>query len=569
MIQVEIMSSEQDSSQMDENTSYDVPSPAQSQLSSLLSCLTVLSELAAMESDEYQSEILKSPKASRRDLKKFPLGESLAQLERSHGLNNTPIASLTQSIHRFQSSLAILHDESDAHAAEVNSLQEFIKSLQQRNEELENDMQTLKDRNKKLAMKLERTSEEKRCLASFMKKYIRKAKASQDQEKELEELKVAYQLQAHENILIQANRNRTTSLDSNLSDGLDFVHSEEGSGDELSSFSFGGSSLVTDGGVATLCLQTNRSASPRSDDSQSSFDSFPLTTPTARNQTLTLNFPRGCKLGVKILELPDDNNMSTPTAKPNAELTRAMLTTEADDTRVSEVISNQNHFGLPFHINIFNNKMEKEGRHHRQDSGRASIFVISGYNDFDETLNAKPPLGSRIIAINNVAVPDGYTMDQLLHSLKASSAPELVDNADGSRLTYSVTFRTDILTMRQHEILQKALKQDEKERQRDERLVEKSKNQLNENKSDVKLGKFNFKFKGRGKGNPPDEVGVSKNKEGVASENPEQMVEMDSETRRQDNNTFANAANALQFWKPKNQESESVTTDLAVEDPLI
>ena len=564
MLQAGFITPEQGTSREDGNTADSTSSSTEAQMNSLLSCLSVLSELAAMDSDEYQSEILKSPKASRRNPRNFPLGDSLAELERSHGLHSTPIASLTQSIHRFQSSLAILHDESDTHAAEVDSLHELIKSLQARNDKLENDVQTLTDCNKKLVMKLERKSEEKRYLASYMKNYIRKANESQDQEREFEELKVAYQLQAHENLLFQANRNRTTSADSNLSDGLDFIHLEDGSGDDFSSFSCGGSSLVTDEGVATLRLQTIRSASPRSDESHSSLDSYP---PTPTAQTITLNFPRGSKVGIKILELHDDS-ISTPTAKkPNAELTRAMLATDADHREIPEGADNTCHFGLPFQINFFHNKAEKEGRQHRRDPSRTSVFVVSGYNDFDESLNTKPPVGSRIVAINNITVPRGCTMEQLIESLKASSMQELADDADASH--YSVSFRTETLSMRQHEVLQKALKQDENEQHREEKTVDQNMKQSNENRSDMKLGKFSFGFKGRGKGNLPDDAAALNTRESPSIDILEHGTEKNSETRRQDSKTFANATSALQFWKPKNQEVESATADLHAEDPLI
>ncbi|GAX18352.1 hypothetical protein FisN_23Hh246 [Fistulifera solaris] len=567
MMQTELITPESGESRGDESLADENSASAEAQLNSLLSCLSVLSELAAMESDEYQSEILKSPKASKSKLGKFPLADALAQLERSHGLHSTPIASLTKSIHRFQSSLAILHDESDSHAAEVDSLHELIKSLQKRNEELEMNVEALTERNKKLAIKLERKSEAKRYLASCMKQYMKKAKASKDQEREFEDLKVAYQLQAHENLLFQANRNRATSADSNFSDGLDFIHLEDGSGDDHSSFSCGGSSLVTDEGIATLRLQTHRSASPRSDASHSSFDSSPSTSPKA--QTTTLYFPRGSKVGIKILELHDDT-MSTPTAKqPNAELTRALLAPEAEQTKMVGETENQRNVGLPFHINFFHSKGDKEGRHQRRDSGRHSIFVVSGYNDFDDTKNKRPSLGSRIIAINNVEVPDGCTMDQLIESLRASSNEELVDDAGGSHSMYSVTFREESLSTRQYEVLQKAIKQDETDQHNQEATVERDTRQVNEKKSEMRLTNFNFKFKGRGKSNLSNNVDASNVCEGVQEGVVSVSLEPAVSNRRQDNKTLASAANALQFWRPKSQEIETLTTKVGDEDPLI
>ncbi|GAX16625.1 hypothetical protein FisN_23Lh246 [Fistulifera solaris] len=568
MMQTGLITPEQCASRGNESSSNENVASAEAQLSSLLSCLSVLSELAAMKSDEYQSEILNSPKASRSKSRGFPLADALAQLERSHGLHSTPIARLTKSIHRFQSSLAILQDESDSHAAEVDSLHELIKSLQKRNEELEMNVEALTERNKKLAIKLERKSEEKRYLASCMKKYMKKVKASKDQEREFEELKVAYQLQAHENLLFQANRNRATSADSNLSDGLDFIHLEDGYGDDHSLFSCSGSSLVTDEGIATLRLQTHRSASPRSDASHSSCDDSSPSI-SSKAQTTTLYFPRGSKVGIKILELHDDT-MSTPTAKqPNAELTRALLAPEAEQTKMVGETEKQRNVGLPFHINFFHSKVDKEGRHQRRDSGRQSIFVVSGYNDFDDTKNKKPSLGSRIIAINNVEVPDGCTMDQLIESLRASSNEELADDADGSQSMYSVTFRAESLSTRQNEVLQKALKQDETDQQSQEANLELDARQSNEKKSEMRVTKFNFKFKGRGKSTLPNDVDASNACEGVQERVVSDSLEPAVSNRRQDNKTLASAASALQFWKPKNQEIEILTAKGGDEDPLI
>lgn len=462
------------------------PPKATNPLRDAATTATTSSTTITSTAEDHQQHRLPNQQKNRHDSRQFD-PRVLNEVEQKY--ENTPISALTQSIHALQSKITLLHQESDHQTSDIAALQQLVMELKRQNESLEQQVSDLTKKNQSLTKKLKRRVKEKKCLASHIKEFLRKAVVSEQQGKELEELKVAYKLQAHEHYLQVANRSRTTSADSNLSDGLDFMY-PEGSADESESSSV--ISLITTEGVATT--QLSPLYTPR--EFFASHEMSPVDMPLASPRSYTLHFDRGTKSGLRIRALPIEMMPATSpvvtnsTLKPNMELTRALMATnenpisDTNNNAITSVSSSFNNHcpadeiekssshrqghnpfaGLNLKMNIFNtnnssinhNKSTGSGRDHEKGNHQGTtevkghIFVVTGYGDFDPTRNITPPLGARIVAINGVSIPDNCTLQDITDSLDASGAGNLCDN-DGS--TYSITFRNDPLTARQKELL--------------------------------------------------------------------------------------------------------------------
>jgi hypothetical protein len=528
---------------------------------SLLASISVVAQLAAMDTNEYHA-IMKatarsSTEESRQD-ESFPFVLSLAEVERQYGLTDTPIANLTQCIHRFHSNT----QELDHQATEIASLHQLVVALQKRNQELETDVSTLTKKNGKLTKKLKQKNKEKQCLTSHVRDFILRAAVSEEKEQEFEELKVAYKLISYEQNLMKVNRSRTTSVDS---DGLDF-----GSLDDSESPN-SVSSLVTDDGVATL--QLSEHSSPRDYNifldaaSEFSVDSLPG---SPRMQPYTLEFPRGAKVGLRIRELPVEaaRTPKTPTLKPNADLTRAMTAGDGDpQVRPDEKQGNNNPFaGLDFtKMNIFqNNNTKGNSNHDHKDQDKTEqqparhVFVVSGYCDFDSRLNTKPAVGARVVAINNVQVPETCTLQELIDSLAASSASDLLeDDNDG---TYSVTFRNEPLTAKQREEIKdnsettSTLQLPFSEGKKTEPSEKTAKEGLLIKPLDMKLAAFNFGFLKLGVGEAGDKTMATTSAHTKSGDSQRDEALPEEGTRENKQQHFPNVFNP--FWKQKNQNED-------------
>merc|ERR1711981_290857 len=73
-----------------------------------------------------------------------------------------------------------------------------------------------------------------------------------------------------------------------------------------------------------------------------------------------------------------------------------------------------------------------------------NCFVVVGFTDsFDEEQNQKkPPVGSRIVAVNGQPAPESMTMKAFMPILAQANCL----NGNGGKTTFTVTFRNDPLT---------------------------------------------------------------------------------------------------------------------------
>ena len=567
------------------SSSSSSPHSENNEKTSLLQALSALAKLAALETSKYETCVRRrSPKHNNNNNNNSQglgddgddneeasstilsldqvvvelLNDSSSSSSSStiQSVTTTPIVDLAQSVHRLHSNITVLQSESDQQADEIQQLQQLVVTLRTRNQDLEQTIQSLHQENHKLVGKLKRKAKEKKCLVDHVKTFLRQVQDSEEQQKELEELREAYKLQAHESFLLHSNRSRTASADSNLSDGLDYLHTTAAAttvaaavtttsdnnlnnttnndyphhlmlaSDESESSVY---SLVTDACPATLKLESPSGNTVSSSESHTTLDSLrsgsgsasaallhpiPLLSSSwntsaseasqSMNKPYTLNFPRGTKVGILIKQLElqhesvgvvvptlavattPNNNNNNHYPKPNRHLTKALMESSNSEEEKDKKDSSLNekgqpqqnhhhHFGLPFNINPFKGQQQQQQQNQQQESNNNNkqqsqaqseepkrAFIVSGFGDFNESLNSKPTLGARIIAINQIPIPETCTLDELMESLHASSLQDLLED-DKNDATYSVTFRDDPLTSKQREMLGIVLAEKEKE----------------------------------------------------------------------------------------------------------
>lgn len=371
----------------------------------LLQALDVLSQLAAMDNADYHGTLTgrSSPVSINGVLQ---LEATLASIQKQWKLEQTPIPSLASSIQRLHSNLTTLQTESEKQNAE-------ILALTKKNLILQKSVLVLQKRDKQQAAKLSKHREEKKTLLNQVKNYAQQAELAEIQQKELQDINAAYKMKAHEQLLSQCSRCSACSLgcgETVTTMSTATTGTEDDSSIHTDSTS---STLVTDEGVATVKLG--------------------LSPPPA---TLTLGFLRGGKMGIKILSVPlDDDTPRSPQKKqpmsprkhPKGILSLDLLEEGNEGksmAKAATVVPGQNSKIL------------------------RSCFVVVGFSDsFDTKQNSKrPPLGSRIVAVNGHPVSESLTMQTFMQLLaQASTCKTDID----SKTTFTVTFRCDPLTKKQ------------------------------------------------------------------------------------------------------------------------
>jgi hypothetical protein len=467
------------------------------QVQALLQAADLLSQLAAMDTTVYQST-LSGQELGPGPPDAFRLQQSLDQIQRHWKLEDTPVPLLTRSIHRLHSGLTVLRAEADQQATEILSLQQQVTALLHNNGKLERDATRLHGKNEKLVMQLLHSKKEKRSLIGHVKDLFGKIRDSEQNRKELQEFNVLYKLQAHEQILLmQQTTNPRGRSDSNFSDAdprersdsnfsnadaLDFNSNTDD--DDSSISSSVSSALVRDdsfglgiGRIAALKLaigttdteRTLSTAATRSTASEDSSDSFSWWSGGSRTVVLsdpaapyTLTFLRCTKIGLKIRAVPLDDAPKLPVHK--GLLNDAILQGDKEHavdgpTKPKET---KKGFSLGFNLDSLLGKTPNAASEKRT-AGEAKlgvapgelgrIFVVSGYNDFDTDLNAKPAVGTRIIAIDGHVIDNVCTMETLTERLEECSGKRDADETGNCCTTFSVCFQNNPLTKKQRDWL--------------------------------------------------------------------------------------------------------------------
>ena len=374
-------------------------SPQEDKMADLLRAVEALTKIAAMDSMEYQGRLVNNT-----------LPSSSAEYPE---LNK-----LTQSIHRFQSATATLSKEYDRQTSEVVELQKKVNKSQARVIKLEEAVTKLHNRNVKLRKKTESEKSFTRKLVHQVRQFRESAASRKDEE---DFYRLADKVQKHEQSLRQRS-------DSNFSD-LDSLRQRTDSNfSDMDSIASGisGKSLVTDDGIATVRIHRERTMTwPRcGDDDEKKTESL-------------------------VVDVNEDSfgepDVLSPLSLPQVDFNpfaKLLTPRPVQPYSLSFLPPCSLQFAvLPVEQPLFT------------DTGSeppvisATAFCVCGYHGFDATVNIKPTLGSRLLAINKVPVNRLWTTQDLEDKLA---------NLEGKN---ELTFQNDKWDNKQSEILNLAIQE--------------------------------------------------------------------------------------------------------------
>ena len=256
-----------------------------------------------------------------------------------------------------------------------------------------------------------------------------------------------------------------------MDDGQTDVHSDDDNfgGDEESSVSSSSSapSLVTERSLPTISLKPTASFPPSpaqidatellGDDEEDEIEMpcnvYRLTIPTGRQigielQRVPLN-PRKCVSNEGVGETAPPNNIRLDDASEHSfTLADAAAEVSSDIKAIGTLLSNVGKSAL---LSVTSD--EGRGTKDEENASPDSAFLVCGFcHTFDSILNKRPPIGSRLIAIDDVSLETGEwssftkVKECILHKSRNTKSS-----------TFTLIFRLDPLNEEQRSIISKAV----------------------------------------------------------------------------------------------------------------
>ena len=189
---------------------------ATEQIAILLKSLKILTQLAAMDPAEYQASLQMKMVHNNNDNNNnnhtsnttqqcsvIQLQTSLEDLQRGWRLEDTPVIQLCTLIHGLHSTVNSLQKDAEEHAVLYANLQKELLDSHQRNAKLERTLLKVHSKNQSLSHKMKQRSCETRSLVKHVHACVQQVHESQEEQKQLEEQNVAFQLHAHHQFLQQ------------------------------------------------------------------------------------------------------------------------------------------------------------------------------------------------------------------------------------------------------------------------------------------------------------------------------------------------------------------------------
>lgn len=401
----------------------------QQQIKVLLQSLNLVARLAAMDTETYSRTCalvigMKDPD----DLNNAAvLQQRLDGLQRQWKLETTAFPRLLDSIHRLHSTCIHLESHSDQITLENEALEQQHAAATNRIKKLEAAVQKFHNKNGILNQKLHAEHLQKQSLVKNVRNYVRDF---HKQEMQVDQDRLASQLQAHERIMMAGirtrtssqdmlgNRSRTSSRDTTFSDvdvAAMYQLTEEEFGPDLNdnhsvvSSVSSVTSMVTDDGIASLRLE-----SFGTDD-------------------VVLHYPADSKVGIQFHRMQLQSNQG--------------VLNDPHDIKDSKV-SSAGLSGLQFKLDSFLGVGKKE---------ESTALFVFGHVGFDDSLNCTRPLvGSRLVAVNGKRLDEGASTTQIRNMsqgnpftlsfrvvpLTAKQKKELLENA-GKTTTHSIDPHND------------------------------------------------------------------------------------------------------------------------------
>jgi len=438
----------------------------------------------------------------------------LDELQSHWMLEDTPLPHLVESIHRLQSNAILLQNEAAAATEEVVALQTALAESHAQQRTLGRIVRRLVDENERLRQKLAARRRKSRAFVRNVREVLKGTTTTTAQKdgKNNAEYYIAanptpaltLKLQSHEDLLKRASSALSGSnrrQRAHTADFSDLDESEQSS--PFRSYDFDFRSAQSSGELADLradghsddhynddedsfvsscssvpCLVTERSMPTISVKATASFPPSPaqidartllgdkedeIETPS---NVYRLTIPTGRQIGIELQRIPlkrrkDDSN-EIATALPNNRfdessehsytLADAAAEVSSDIKAIGTLLGNVGKNAL-LSVTSEEARATRGGEMQQQNSSPESAFLVCGYCDtFDTILNKRPPIGSRLIAIDNVSLETGewssFTkVKKCIHHKSRNTTAR----------TFTLTFRLDPLDVEQRSILAKAV----------------------------------------------------------------------------------------------------------------
>lgn len=430
----------------------------------------------------------------------------LDNLQQSWKLEDTPVPKIVASIHMLHSNIINLQKQADDYNTSetsqetIISLREHILSYRSENKKLKKAAKKLLADNKKMREKINERRAEKRNIVKSVKEYVKKKR---EEEISKEELFVATKLTVHETMLksAQGNRQRSWTGDSAVSTFSD-LGTYLDKDDSFRSVEYGSNENLSDSynDYVSECTTPSRSMdyagflgdSPTSSCSAASITTDDYRSPTVRFSdglfqnnipaSYNLTLPRK-NLGLQFSQMEmdilttagigqSDRHFLMPRAISNiktkkkisltsgfnrkrafSDSTVLKLANTGDEESIYEKIPPKN---MTEGWKILSDKTAK-----RSDNDVVSkcsnneieissickeAFLVKDFQGFDTSLNVRPALGARLIAIDGVLVTEGrWSMGKVLKILSDT-------HEDNGKVV--LTFRNDPLSEEQKRLLE-------------------------------------------------------------------------------------------------------------------
>eukprot|EP00545_Synedropsis_sp_CCMP1620_P000719 CAMPEP_0119028640 /NCGR_PEP_ID=MMETSP1176-20130426/39239_1 /TAXON_ID=265551 /ORGANISM="Synedropsis recta cf, Strain CCMP1620" /LENGTH=540 /DNA_ID=CAMNT_0006984819 /DNA_START=91 /DNA_END=1710 /DNA_ORIENTATION=- len=416
------------------------------QVQALLQSLDLITRLAAMDTETYSQTLHHAPSTSTNttdddDLRNAAvLQQRLDEMQRQWKLEDTAVPRLLDSIHRLQSTCLQLASQNDLITQENSAMRNDQSSSEHRVHTLEAAVQKLHKKNERLKEKLLSKRSENQSLLKNVRSYVRDF---HKQELQLDDQRLATQLEAHERVMGNRSRtsshdyhprSRTSSRDTTFSDvdvaaiyqlpnnnnilGNGNYYYSDGDEDDFpdtgsyrSSISSVASSVITDDGVATLQIAA-----------------------VEQEDEMVLHYPIDGKLGLQFHRMTLPAKQGVLDGQRLADDSKESATGNKSSTTAAS-FSSQLHF--KFLGGSSTTKKEEE-----------SVLIVCGHNGFDQSIhhNRRPPpvVGARLTSVNDTPLEDGATLAQIRTAIEG--------------YPFTMSFRVIPLTAKQKEVVDKASK---------------------------------------------------------------------------------------------------------------
>eukprot|EP00978_Attheya_sp_CCMP212_P028955 scaffold101295_cov58-Attheya_sp.AAC.1 len=361
-------------------------------------------------------------------------------------LEETQVPTLIRAVHRLQSNLAHMTNEMDDTTLEMRLLNQELDRSQKRICKLEKALKDLYRKNRELkeAAKLKR--KEKKYFVKNMREYVNGI-----QKIDMEEKCIANQLRVHERLL---------QLSKSHDSGNEFPDLRQDGSDISFSMNRG---IEREAGAMRTPPSSPQALRPSAsssvgddDDSKRGFGSF-----FGKSPVKSCGIPAAELEGTASTESILNSDRTAPEGKLVFQLPKIMINHDSSKSTHNTyqlTFPSGKKIGLQFQklpISSINSSINL-GLTFGNKNRDGDAFLVCGFNGFDCSINVRPTIGARLVAVDGESIEDGKcTLKEIKQNLDRRAATKVPGGSKPT--TFTLTFRNDPLSKEQKEMLQKAV----------------------------------------------------------------------------------------------------------------